>query len=64
MAYCDVVHRASSRLGFECGVRGFRRGQGSVNLVVGFISDVHPAGFVTFLGCLEKSPRGLENETC
>jgi len=29
-------------------VRDFRRGPGAVNMVVGFISDVQLAGFVTF----------------
>jgi len=48
-AYCGVVRRASSCLGFESGVRDFRWGTGAVNMVVEFISKVQLAGFVTFV---------------
>jgi hypothetical protein len=45
-AYCGVVRRASSCLGFESGVRDFRREAGAWNMVIGFTTKVQLVGFV------------------
>ena len=42
-----VLRGASSCLGFESGVRDFRRGTGAWNMVEGFAFIVQLAGFVT-----------------
>ena len=49
-AYWGVV-RASSCLGIDSGVRDFRRGYGTENMVVGFTSNVQLAGFMTPIRC-------------
>jgi hypothetical protein len=48
-AYCGVVRRASSCLGIDSGVGDFRWEAGAWNMVVGIISNVQLAGFVTFV---------------
>jgi NAD-dependent SIR2 family protein deacetylase len=39
---------ASTCLGFESGVRDFRREAGAWNMIIGFTSNVQLVGFTTF----------------